>query len=77
MTTEVSLLLTYQQVRQDQMDRVGGQVGKLRSATCTFCIPFSFFVQLLPDVIKDNDNFKLVLNLGGPCPSLFSLFKDV
>lgn len=59
------------------MDRVGGQGGKLRSATSFFAIPFGFFAQSLPDVIKDNDNYKLVLNLSGPCPSLLQLLKDV
>ena len=28
-------------------------------------------------MIKDNDNFKLVLSLDGPCPSLLELFSDV
>ena len=28
-------------------------------------------------MIKDNDNFKLVLALDGPCPSLLQLFSDV
>lgn len=30
-----------------------------------------------PELIKDNDNFKLVLGLDGPCPSLLQLFSDV
>ena len=29
------------------------------------------------DLIKDNDNFKLVLSLDSPCPSLLELFSDV
>ena len=59
------------------MERVGGQGGKLRSATASFCLPFSFFTQLLPEVIKDNDKFKLVLSLDAPCPSLLLLYSDV
>ena len=59
------------------MDRVGGQVGKLRSATASFTIPFCFFAQKQAEVIKDNDNFKLVLNLTAPCPSLLEMFSDV
>lgn len=59
------------------MERVGGQGGKLRSATASFTIPFSFFALRQPEVVKDNDNFKLVLNLTGPCPSLLDLFNDV
>ena len=59
------------------MDRVGGQGGRLRSATTSFTLPFPFFANFLPELIKDNDNFKLVLVLSGPCPSLLQLFSDV
>lgn len=49
----------------------------MRSATTSFTLPFNFFVQLHPEVIKDNDNFKLVLSLSDGCPSLLILFGDV
>ena len=32
---------------------------------------------MLPEVVKDNDSFKLVLSLDKPCPSLLLLFSDV
>ena len=69
--------MTYQQVKADQVERVGGQGGRLRTASTSFDIPFSFFVNFHPELIKDNDNFKLVLGLDGPCPSLLQLFSDV
>ena len=59
------------------VERVGGQGGKLRSAATSFTLPFPFFVNFIPEVIKDNDNFKLVLSLDAPCPSLLELFNDV
>ena len=74
---EVRVNLTYQQLKPDQMERQGGQGGKLRTAATSFKIPFSFFAQMQPEVVKDNDNFKLVLQLTGPCPSLLELFRDV
>ena len=32
---------------------------------------------MLPEVVKDNDSFKLVLSLDKPCPSLLLLFSDI
>lgn len=59
------------------MERLGGQGGRLRSATTAFDIALPFFMEVHPEVIKDNDSFKVVLQLSHACPSLLDLFRDV
>lgn len=71
---EVRVNLTYQQERRGQANSMG---GALRSATASCKLSFPFFCQLLPEVKKDNDTFKLLFLLDKPAPSLLELFKDV
>ena len=49
----------------------------MRSATASCKLTLPFYCQLLPEVQKGNDTFKLLFLLDTPAPSLLDLFKDV
>lgn len=68
---KVNVTLTYSQIRDPSRAH-----GTLRSTTNSFKLSFPFFCTLLPEGIKNEDNFKTQLNLDKKGPSCYEIFKD-
>ena len=69
--TIINVTLAYSQVRDPSKPH-----GTLRSATASLKLSFGFFCTLLPEGIKNEDNYKTQLVLDQKGPSCFDLFKE-